>query len=206
MIQPRHTRGPETIYERERTLRTIDLLAANTRSVSTLTTAEINVLSQEQRTRLLEFKTVTAADLIRHTRVDQCGCYNRVFFRRNTADYNTVAYICGKEEQRPPDVPYVCCICEALLRIDERRRLRPDDYIKNNQAFEEENFLVDYRHDGFLRTGFIAQYVELERQRRLREQENGYLQFRLLSIDSITSSSATREADEDTESEFEDDV
>jgi hypothetical protein len=54
--------------------------------------------------------------------------------------------------------------------------------------------LVNYRNTGIIRTRYLGQYVELERQRQLQLQENQFIAFRNSASPQTTGSSAQLES------------
>jgi hypothetical protein len=54
-------------------------------------------------------------------------------------------------------------------------------------------FLTCYRDKGLIKTRYIGQYVEIERQRLLRIQEEQFFAFRLSACPQVPDSSATLE-------------
>ena len=86
-----------------------------------------------------------------------------------------------------------CMSCEALLTIDNRRRSYIADTTINQRAFEEENLLIEYRDTGLIRTGYLGQYVEIERQRRLQLQVDQFAAFRNSAIEQDLPDSASLE-------------
>jgi hypothetical protein len=177
MLDRAHTRKVQTPRNVRSSLEIIDLIIANTRSFEAAAIEEINTVAWQQRVRLEEFVAATEADPIRKERVESVGCGESIKFRRNCANYNITTYTCGTDIATP-NAPHICCICEALLRIDKRRRSYVLDTTINQRAFEEEHLLIEYRDTGLIRTGYIGQYVEIERQRRIKLQVDQFTAFR----------------------------
>jgi hypothetical protein len=190
MLNSRHTRRSETPAQARVTLRVIQIIIENSRSYSSATTEEINKIAWEQSCHLTQFRGVAANDPIRCAYVDRVGCGYTIEFRRNSNDYNTISYRCGITTQ---DTPHVCCICEAILSIHRRRQSRQLDTTTQILGFDEEESLVNYRNTGIIRTRYLGQYVELERQRQLQIQENQFTAFRNSALQRSTGSSARLE-------------
>ena len=190
MLNLRHTRRSETPAQARVTLKVIHIIIENSRSYSSATTEEINDIAWEQSSHLTHFRGVAANDPIRCAYVDRVGCGYTIEFRRNSSDYNTISYRCGITTQ---DTPHVCCICEAILSIHRRRQSRQLDTTTQILGFEEEEYLVKYRNTGIIRTRYLGQYVELERQRQLQIQENQFTAFRNSALQRSTGSSARLE-------------
>ena len=168
------------------------MIISNTRSFETASTEEINTIAGQQRIRLQEFKTVTAADPTRSEFVDSVGCEGTVKFRRKCADHNIITYRCSTNISTP-NVPHIFCLCEALLRIDERRRSFPSDTIIQQRAFDEESFLIAYRSTGLIKAEYIGQYVEIERQRQPKRQVDQFTAFRNSATEQHHTDSSSRE-------------
>ena len=178
MLNTDHTRRRETPSRVRTSLSAIDLIIANTNSLATASFEEINTSAYQQRIRLLEYRSVTSEDLVRQSYyVNKVGCSRTIQFRRNSNDPNTTAFDCG-DTIAVPNAPHICCICDSLLRLDSRRRQRPHDSEIQRQAFEEEKFLLECRDQGLIKAKYLGQYVEIERQRRLRWQEKQFFAFR----------------------------
>ena len=178
MLNTNHTRRRETSKEASASLAAIDLIIANTRSLATASLEEINAAAYLQRSRLVEYKRITATDPVRHNYyTNQVGCSKTIQFRKNSSDPNTTAFECGNSISIP-NAPHICCICDSLLLLDIRRRQRPNDTVIQRLAFKEEELLLDYRYNGLIKTKYLGQYVEIERQRRLRRQEKQFFAFR----------------------------
>jgi hypothetical protein len=179
MLSRNHTRGKETPEEVRASLAVIDLIIANSGSLATASFEEINATAYLQRTRLVEYKSITSADLVRQDHyTDEVGCYRTIQFRKNRNDPNTTNFNCGNNIA-VPNTPHICCICESLLRLDGRRRRKESNPEIQRLAFEEEKLLLDYRYQGLIKIKYLGQYVEIERQRRLRRQEEQFLAFRI---------------------------
>jgi hypothetical protein len=190
MLNSRHTRRSETPAQARVTLRVIQIIIDNSRSYSSATTQEINNIAWEQESYLTYFRGVAANDPIRCVYVDRVGCGYTTEFRRSSGDYNTISYVCGVPTQ---DTPHICCICEAILNIHRRRQSRQLDTATQILGFDEEESLVHYRNTGIIRTRYLGQYVELERQRQLQIQENQFTAFRNSALQRTTGSSAQLE-------------
>jgi hypothetical protein len=177
MLNREHIKRKETPKRVKSSLKIIDIIISNTRSFENASIEEINTVAWQQRVRLSEFKTTTTADILRGDRAESVGCGKNIKFRRHWANYNITAYNCGRDISTT-NAPHICCICEALLTIDNRRRSYIADTTINQRAFEEENLLIEYRDTGLIKTGYIGQYVELERRRRLQLQVDQFAAFR----------------------------
>jgi hypothetical protein len=208
MLNSRHTRRSETSATARVTQRVINLIIDNSISYSAATTHEINNIAWEQESYLTYFRGISANDPARCDYVDRVGCGYTIEFRRRRENYNTLSYVCGTSTQ---DAPHICCICEAILTIHRRRQSRPLDTTAQILGFNEEEFLVNYRNTGIIRTRYLGQYVELERQRQLQLQlqENQFIAFRNSASPRTTGSSAqlerngTRDNSEESDSDFE---
>jgi hypothetical protein len=177
MLNREHIKRRETPRRVQSSLRIIDIIISNTRSFENASIEEINTVAWQQRVRLAEFVTTTTADILGGDRAESVGCGKNIKFRRHWANYNVTAYNCGRDIATP-NAPHICCICEALLTIDNRRRSYISDTTINQRAFEEENLLIDYRDNGLIKTGYLGQYAEIERQRRLQLQVDQFSAFR----------------------------
>jgi hypothetical protein len=108
----------------------------------------------------------------------------------NLGEVETIIILCGTSTQ---DAPHICCICAAILTIHRRRQSRPLDTTAQVLGFNEEESLVKNRNTGIIRTRYLGQYVELERQRQLQLQENQFIAFRNSASPRTTESSAQLE-------------
>jgi hypothetical protein len=192
MLNREHIRKTENPKRVRSSLRIIDIIISNTRSFETASIEEINTVAWQQRLRLSEFRTTTTADILRGDRAESVGCGKSIKFRRHWANYTITTYNCGRDISTP-NAPHICCICEALLTIDNRRRSYIADTTINQRAFEEENLLIEYRDTGLIRTGYLGQYVEIERQRRLQLQVDQFAAFRNSAIEQDLPDSASLE-------------
>jgi hypothetical protein len=194
MLSTNHTRRRETPEKARESLAAIDLIIANSRSFATASFEEINATACLQRIRLVEYKNITSTDLVRRSHYTKTvGCSATIQFRKDRNDPNTTAFDCG-DNIAVLNTPHICCICEALLSLDSRRRQRPRDPEIQRLAFEEESLLLDYRNRGLIKTKYLGQYVEIERQRRLRRQEEQFLAFRssATGVDCVGSAALAR--------------
>ena len=194
MLSKNHTRRRETPEEVRASLAAIDLIIANSRSFATASFEEINATAYLQRIRLVEYKNITSTDLVRQGYyTNQVGCSETIQFRKDRNDPNTTAFDCG-DNIAVLNTPHICCICDSLLRLDSRRRQRPNDPEIQRLAFEEEKLLLDYRYRGLIKTKYLGQYVEIERQRRLRRQEEQFFAFRssATGVDCVGSAALAR--------------
>jgi hypothetical protein len=122
MLSKDHTRRRETPEEVRASLAAIDLIIANSRSFATSSFEEINATAYLQRIRLVEYKNITSADLVRQDDyTNEVGCSKTIQFRKDRNDPNTTAFNCG-DNIAVLNTPHICCICESLLRLDGRRR------------------------------------------------------------------------------------
>ena len=178
MLSKDHTRRRETPEEVRASLAAIDLIIANSRSFATSSFEEINATACLQRIRLVEYKNITSADLVRQDDyTNEVGCSETIQFRKDRNDPNTTAFNCG-DNIAVLNTPHICCICESLLRLDGRRRRKESNPEIQRLAFEEEELLLDYRYRGLIKIKYLGLYVEIERQRRLRQIEKQFLAFR----------------------------
>ncbi len=162
------------------------------------------MVAYQQRLDLQEYKRVTALDPVRVEFGDTIGCKRTILFRKSVEDFNTTRYVCGSNTS-VPNVPHLCCCCESLLTISKRRQSRPVDTRINQTCFEEEDFLIKYRERGLIRTRYIGQYMEIERQRQLLLHRESFEGFRLRALlEEISSSAATERNLLDSDSEVDD--
>jgi hypothetical protein len=193
MLNPDHIRESESASRAGTSLRLIKLVVENSRSFALSTSEEISATAYQQREDLI--KHIAANDPIRKGAADEIGCGATINFRRSKEDFNITEFICG-DDITVPNVPQFCCICEALITINKRRLVLADRLVEKNipkTCYEEENFLTKYRDRGLIKTRYIGQYVEIERQRLLRIQEQQFFAFRISACPRVPDSSATLE-------------
>ncbi len=123
MLDPAHVRKEETSKRNRNTIKIIQLIINNTRSFTTASLTEINLVAYQQRLDLQEYKRITVLDLVRLGFDDTIGCERTILFRKSVEDFNTTRYVCGSNIS----VPHLCCFCESLLTISKRRQSRPTD-------------------------------------------------------------------------------
>jgi hypothetical protein len=170
------------------------LITENTQSFALSTGEEISAAAIQQREEFRRLKQIASADPTTKGATDKIGCGTTINYRKSKEDFNITEFICG-EDITAPNVPQFCCICEALVKTSRRRISLAEtlDTKFPRLCYEERNFLTCYRDRGIIKTRYIGQYVEIERQRLLRIQGEQFFAFRLSAFPQVPDSSATLE-------------